>query len=232
MIPQAGGEKRRSKPRQGCDSVRPMEPSLAQAPPPASQDPEEAALVAALRAGDGAAYEKVVRAYGGRMLKVAQRLLKNREEARDAVQDAMVSAFKGIRSFDHGSRLYTWLHRITINTSLKRIRTLSREPEQSIEPLLPRYKDNGDRLQWARPFSEPMDLAMERAEKRAMVRQCIDRLPDTYRTVLILRDIEGLDTAETARALDATENAVKIRLHRARAALRELLEQRFTKGAP
>jgi RNA polymerase sigma-70 factor (ECF subfamily) len=185
--------------------------------------PDEAALVAALRAGDGVAYETVVRTCGGPMLALAGRILRNDEDARDAVQDAFLSAFKGLDRFDGRSKLLTWLHRITLNAALMKLRSRRHKPERSIEDLLPHFTD--DEHQIDRPALWPEQAAdvAQRRELRATVRGCIDRLPEAYRTVLLLRDIEGLDTDETARLLGANNAVVKTRLHRARQALRTLL---------
>jgi len=106
-----------------------------------------------------------------------------------------------------------------------RLRNRTRRPEVSIDELLPKFVDDGGHIdeprEWRSP--EPLD-ALERRETRELVRGLIDELPTDYRTVLLLRDIEGLDTKETAEVLGVTPNAAKIRLHRARLALRTLLD--------
>lgn len=188
---------------------------------------DDDALVARLRSGDDEAFELVVRTYSGRLLAVARRILGNDEDGRDAVQDALLSAFRSLERFEGGSLLSTWLHRITVNAALMKLRTRRRKPEESIENLLPVYKDDGHHQEAFSSWSEPVDVAMTRAEHRAAVRRCIDQLPDSYRTVLLLRDIEELDTEEAARMLGISGNAVKIRLHRARQALRTLLAPHF-----
>ncbi len=185
--------------------------------------PGEAALVAALQAGDGAAFETVVRTCGGPMLTVAGRILRNDEDARDAVQDAFLSAFKGLAQFDGRSKLLTWLHRITLNAALAKLRTRRRKPERSIEDLLPHFTDDEHQIDRPAAWPEQAGDIAERHELRGIIRGCIDRLPEAYRTVLLLRDIEGLDTDETARLLDTNNAVVKTRLHRARQALRSLL---------
>src|SRR5438132_11627990 len=98
---------------------------------------EEAALVAELRAGDEPAFERMVRLYSPRMLAAARRILGNEEDARDAVQDAFISAFKAMTSFEGESRLATWLHRIGINAALMRLRSRQRKNERPISELLP-----------------------------------------------------------------------------------------------
>ncbi|HLF55736.1 MAG TPA: sigma-70 family RNA polymerase sigma factor, partial [Thermoanaerobaculia bacterium] len=124
------------------------------------------------------------------------------------------------------SRISTWLHRIVVNAALMRIRSRKARPEETIEPLLPTFLDDGHSTVFFHPWQESADEMLVRAETLARVRAAIDRLPEAYRTVLLLRDIEELDTAEVAEMLGVTPNAVKIRLHRARQALRTLLDPR------
>jgi RNA polymerase sigma-70 factor (ECF subfamily) len=194
-------------------------------------DVEEAALVGSLRAGDAAAYETLVRTYGGRLLAVTRRLLRNDEDARDALQDTFISAFRALPAFEEGSLLSTWLHRIAVNAALMKLRTRRRHPEDSIEDLLPKFIEDGHREDGhngnpTKPWKEPEGL-LQRQETRALVRECINRLPEAYRIVLLLRDIEELDTEEAAQLIGVSPNAVKIRLHRARQALRTLLDPHF-----
>ena len=140
-------------------------------------------------------------------------------------------AFRGIARFEGGARLSTWLHRIVINTCLMRLRSRGRRPEESIEELLPRFYEDGHRIDPGSAWrSEGVD-PLESRETRALVRASIDRLPDIYRNVLLLRDIEGLSTEEAARMLDVKVDTVKVRLHRARQALRTLLDPHFAGGA-
>ena len=192
---------------------------------------DEASLVAQLRAGDEAAFEQVVRAYGGRLLAVARRIVGSDEDARDVVQDAFLNAFRSLDRFEGNAKLSTWLHRIVVNAALMRLRTRKRKPEQSIETLLPGFLEDGHHEERFTSWDEPVDKIMERAENRDLVRKQIDALPEGYRTVLVLRDIEGLDTEETANVLGLSVNATKIRLHRARQALRTLLAPHFRSAA-
>ena len=173
---------------------------------------------------DETAFAELLRRHGGRMLAVARRLLRDEEEARDAVQEAFVAAFRGLARFDGHSLLGTWLHRIVVNAALMRLRRRKARPEEPIEPLLPRFLSDGHQADPAAPWQEDAESLLARAETRAQVRAAIDRLPESYRTVLLLRDLEELDTAEVAGMLGITPNAVKIRLHRARQALRGLLD--------
>jgi RNA polymerase sigma-70 factor (ECF subfamily) len=189
---------------------------------------DETSFLAQLRGGDQAAYEKLVREHSGRMLAVAKRILRSDDDARDAVQDAFLQAFRGIERFAGDARLGTWLHRIVVNASLMKLRARRRKPEASIDELLPRFQEDGHRVDpgpaWRTLEADPA----EARQLRERVRAGIDRLPEIYRTALLLRDIEGLDTAETAAALGITPETLKMRLHRGRQALRSLLNPFYT----
>lgn len=186
----------------------------------------DAALVAGLRAGSADAFETLVRRYGGQLLRLARRFLNNEEDARDALQDAMLAVHRSIASFEGTAMLSTWLHRIVVNACLMRLRTKRRRPEETdIEPLLPSFIEDGHQSAPSVPWSESAESLLEREETRTLVRSAIEQLPDAYRIVLVLRDIEEKSTEETAAILGVTRNAVKIRLHRARQALRTLLDR-------
>lgn len=191
---------------------------------------DEAALVAGLRARQPEAFETLVRAYSPRLLAVGRRMLGNDEDARDVLQDAMLSAYRSIDRFEAQAKVSTWLHRIVVNAALMKLRTRRRRPEESLDPLLPTFRDDGHYREEIGGWVEPSDRAIERDETRRLVREAIRNLPETYREVVVLRDIEEQDTASTARALGITPNAVKIRLHRARQALRTQLDQHLRRG--
>jgi RNA polymerase sigma-70 factor, ECF subfamily len=191
----------------------------------------EQAFVARLKAGDDAAYEELVRTRGGHLLAVARRMLRDEEAARDAVQDAFLSAFRSIQRFDGNAQLSTWLHRIVVNAALMRIRSRQRRPEQSIEPMLPRFADDGHHEEPVVSWAESGGDALEVEQTRALMRAGIDELPERHRAVLVMRDIEGLSTREVADLLGSTENAVKLRLHRARQALAVIIKARLSAPA-
>lgn len=197
----------------------------------AQEAADSAELAARLRSGDPAAFEMVVRLHGGMLLAVARRILGHEQDARDAVQDALLSAYRGRASYDGAAQLSTWLYRIAVNAALMKLRSRKRKPERSIGELLPRFLADGHQEEPAVAWTE--DAAeLERAETRQAVREAIAELPETYRTVLLMRDIEELDTLATAQALGVTEGVVKTRLHRARLALRTILDARFREVRP
>lgn len=194
-----------------------------------AQRPDESGLIEGLRRGDEEAFEELVRSQMGRMLAVARRFLPE-EDARDAVQDALLNVTKSIGSFRGNARLSTWLHRIVVNAALMRIRTRKRKPEDSIEDLLPRFLEDGHQAEPAAPWRESALELLERDEVRQTVRASIQELPEDYRAVLLLRDVEERDTQETAQLLSISPGNVKVRLHRARQALRGLLDPEFRDG--
>jgi RNA polymerase sigma-70 factor (ECF subfamily) len=181
-------------------------------------------LLERMRAGDEGAFKECVRAYSPRLLAVARRILGNEEEAQDALQDGFLSAFKNIGTFEGRAELGTWLHRIIVNAALIRLRRRRRHPERSIEDLLPHFGEGEHQLIPPVPWKDTPGTLVSRDETRDLVRRCIDQLPESYRTVLMCRDIERMDTEETARMLDISQGVVKTRLHRARQALRTLLD--------
>lgn len=193
--------------------------------------PDEATLLERLRAGEDTAYEELVRLYGPRLLAVARRFLRSEDDAQDAVQDAFLNAFRSIDSFEGQARISTWLHRIVVNASLMKLRTRRRKPEQSIEELLPNFLEDGHMTNLAAPWRKAGEDEVEIAQLRGLLLQKAQQLPDSFRNVLLLRDIEGLDTEEAAQLLEISTAAVKTRLHRARLALRELLDPHLRRVA-
>ncbi len=191
---------------------------------PVSSTTSDAELVAQLRSGEAQAFETLVRVHTAPLLRTARRYLRAEEDARDAVQEAFISAFRSIAKFEANAQISTWLHRIVINACLMKLRTQRRHPEDDIELLLPRFTEDGHQVEPSVAWNDPADVILERAELRQVVRDAIDKLPETYRVVLLLRDIEEMSTDEAAQTLDITANALKIRLHRARQALRTLLD--------
>jgi len=197
----------------------------------AAVDDADARFVERLKAGDDGAFDELVRVAGGRLLAVARRMLPREEDAQDAVQEAFLCAFRSLDRFDGRSRLTTWLHRIVVNACLMKLRSQRRRPERPIGDLLPKFLEDGHQRNPSRPWKPDDECGIEREEVRALVRARIEELPEPYRVVLLLRDIEELDTDETAHVLGISGAAVKTRLHRARQALRGLLDPHFAEDA-
>lgn len=187
----------------------------------------ERTLVGRLKTGDDAAYESIVRHHAPALLATCRRILRNDEDARDAVQETFLSAFRSIGTFEGQARVYTWLHRIAVNACLMKLRSRRSRPEESLEGLLPRFLEEGHHVVHPPAWCDRADRLLQRREEREHVRACVDALPESHRLVIVLRDVEEMTTEETARTLGMTEGAVKTRLHRARQALRTLLEARY-----
>ena len=173
---------------------------------------------------DSTLSEDMVRNNIGWMIAVAQRLLTDRALAEDAVQEAFVAAFRSYHKFENRSSLKTWLHRITVNAALMKLRKIKRLSEQAIDEFLPEFDQYDCRIE--APWSNIVSIEdiIENEQTQAQVHTAIDKLPDAYRNVLLLRDIEGYDTGEVAELLALSESNVKVRLHRARTALKKLIE--------
>jgi RNA polymerase sigma-70 factor, ECF subfamily len=182
---------------------------------------DEAALTDALLAGDKHACACMVKRHGSQMYAVALRIMGDPDEAEDVVQEAFISACGKMTSFEGRSKLSTWLYRITTNAALMRLRkrrddTVSLDEPQTTDEgdLLPRQLGDWD----IDPSRQALSL-----ELRQVMEAAVESLPPSLRVAFVLRDIQGLNTQEAAEALDITESALKVRLHRARLALRERL---------
>ncbi|MEH6547342.1 MAG: sigma-70 family RNA polymerase sigma factor [Sneathiella sp.] len=183
--------------------------------------------VAALIKHDAAETTRFVNANVAWMLSVARRILRDQTLAEDAVQMAFVNIFKSLESFDGRSQLKTWMHRIVINQALMILRKDRHMKTTSIDELLPVFDGNGCRIEdnWT-TFITP-EILLQKSQTKIQITEQIDRLPEKYRTVLVLRDIEEFSTAEVAVSMGMTEANVKVTLHRARATLKILLEPLF-----
>ena len=168
--------------------------------------------------------EELVRSNIHWMLALAERLLRDRGLAEDVVQESFIRAFRGLAEFEGRSSLQSWLHRITVNTAISKLRQLKRLAEQSIDEHLPEFDRFDCRIEMPWSHLASVDEVMESEDVRRSVKGSIDELPESYRIVLQLRDIEGYDTAEVASLLEISKSNVKVRLHRARSALKKLLE--------
>ena len=183
------------------------------------------ALVERVRAGDVAAYDELVHKYERQVFRIAQHITQNREDAEDVMQDAFVKAFEKLDQFQGNSKFYTWLVRIAVNESLMRLRKRRTGKMVSMddEILTEEGSVPRDFADWA-PNPEQNYSQSELAE---ILRKTIQGLPQGFRVVFVLRDVDGLSTEETAQTLGLSIPAVKSRLLRARLQLRERLSRYF-----
>lgn len=177
-----------------------------------------------LENGDDKAFRKIVEEHSGWMFMLAKRFTNCDADAADCVQESFTIVLKKISDFEGRSSLKTWLHKIVVNQALMKIRKKSNLREQSLDQYLPAYDRNGLHIGPVRISDAPVETLVSQKEIAAKVRLAIAELPDIFRAILILRDLEGYSTIETAQLLHIEEGAVRTRLHRARHALKKVLE--------
>jgi RNA polymerase sigma-70 factor (ECF subfamily) len=193
--------------------------------PPVVSDEE---LVARARAKDFAAFEELVDRYEDKIFRLAFRFVRNETEAKEILQDTFLLVWRKLDTFKGDSQFGSWLYRVATNAALMRLRAQRRHPEISTEELPVDYLDNYGQLpatgeNWAkRPDDE-----LQSDELRRRIQKSVDELPEIYRTVFLIRDVEGLSTEETAEVLQISIPTVKTRLHRARLALRDAITRYF-----
>ncbi len=188
---------------------------------------DESVLVNAARKGDIAAFEQLVRRYDRNVFRIAQHITQNREDAEDVVQDAFLKAYQNLNQFQGQSKFYTWLVRIAVNEALMRLRRRRPERMVSLDEDVKTEEDSMPRE--IADWSPNPEQQYNQAELKDILQRTIQGLPAGFRTVFVLRDVEGLSTEETAEALGLSIPAVKSRLLRARLQLRERLNKFFKK---
>ncbi len=196
---------------------------------PLLSDPpsEELVLVRAAKSGDDGAFNELVRRYDRNVFRIAQHITQNREDAEDVVQDAFLKAYTNLQQFQEQSKFYTWLVRIAVNEALMKLRRRRPERTVSLDEEIQVGEDSVPRE--VADWSPNPEQNYNQAELREILTKTIQGLPSGFRTVFVLRDVEGLSTEETADALELSIPAVKSRLLRARLQLRERLNRFFAK---
>lgn len=182
------------------------------------------ALVQGLIERDCQAIEQLMKHHQGWMQALAKRMLSDEALAEDCVQESLISAINKIQSYEGPSTFNSWLKRIVINNCLMKLRQQNRRNEVNIDDLMPLFDQNECRLEPHWSEIKTPEVILREYQNTEQVLNCIEQLPSVYRVVLLLRDIEELNTREVAKMLDCTEGTVKVRLHRARCALKKLLE--------
>jgi RNA polymerase sigma-70 factor (ECF subfamily) len=193
--------------------------------------PTDLELVARLRQGDASALEVLMDRHSDRAYRIAFGITGNSADAEEAVQDAFLALYQKAESFEGRSSLGTWLYRVVTNAALMKRRGRRWTAEVSLEDQLPRFGEDGSRSgdmsYLVADWSPSPEAELLSQETRAILERAIDGLPETYRTVLVLRDVEGLSSEAVAEVLEESVAAIKSRLHRARMALREELTRHF-----
>jgi len=203
-----------------CSSIRMSSPPI----PIAAPDPD-APLVSLAKQGDREAFTKLVTKYSGKIFRLAQHITRNDEDAEDVLQEAFMKAYTHLDSFAGTSKFYTWIVRVAVNESLMKLRKRKSDKLVSLdEPV-----DTGEEevVREIAVWEETPESKYAQEELRGILNSAVDELEPIYRTVFLLRDVEGLSTEETAETLTISVPAVKSRLLRARLQLREKLTRLF-----
>jgi RNA polymerase sigma-70 factor (ECF subfamily) len=195
---------------------------------------EEATLIDRLRGGDTTALEELMERFAPRVYRLAYGITHNEADAEEIVQDVFLNLFRKIDGFEGRAALGTWIYRISVNAALIKRRGKRVELEVLLEDHLPTFREDGhregDRTMLLADWSQTPEEELLSAETRRAVRRMIASLPDPYRVVLLLRDLEGLSSEESAEILGESVASVKSRLHRARMALREQVTRSLELG--
>jgi RNA polymerase sigma-70 factor (ECF subfamily) len=185
----------------------------------------ELAFVQAAKKGDLEAFSQLVKRYDRNVFRIAQHITHNEEDAQDVVQDAFLKAYQNLDQFQGNSKFYTWLVRIAVNEALMKLRRRRTDRTVSIDEDV--ETEEGSMPREVADWSPNPEQLYRQSELSDILKKTIQGLPQGFRTVFVLRDVEGLSTEETAEMLGLSIPAVKSRLLRARLQLRERLAKYF-----
>lgn len=181
-------------------------------------------LIEQIREGSIEAFEELVSRYESTVYNLALRLTRNQEDAEEVLQDVFLTIFTKVKGFEGKSAFSSWLYRVIVNSSFMKLR----KRRSSLVVPIDDQDDNGrNKLENEGSPEEPLDDQLQNRMLRKVLSGAIDKLPDQYRAVFVLRDVEGLSNTEVGKVLDITVPAVKSRLHRARLMLRRKLHRMF-----
>lgn len=177
-----------------------------------------------------AAFAELFRRYGEKVYRLVFRILHNREDAEDAVQEVFLNIFRKIDTFRGDASLSSWIYRIAANTAFMKIRQRKSRPTLSLELPPDWFEEDGRYVREVVDFSQQADQLARNHELRSLLIAAVNMLPDSFRLVFFMKDIEGMSNQQIANALGLSVAAVKSRLHRARLQLREQLHA-FVQGS-
>jgi RNA polymerase sigma-70 factor (ECF subfamily) len=191
-------------------------------------------LVARARVKDEAAFEELVSRYEDKLYRLAMRFVRNETDAQEILQEAFLSAWRNLPTFEGRAQFGSWMYRVTVNEALMLLRSRNRHPEVTVDDVEPTalndaVAESGQTLRGGADWSQRADEQLQSQEMRKHIQDSVDALPEGLRTVFLLRDVEELSTEDTAEMLGLSVPAVKTRLHRARLALRVAIGRYFEK---
>ena len=195
-------------------------------------DVADEVLVERARAKDEPAFEELVNRYENKLYRLAMRFVRNETDAQEILQDAFLSAWRNLPSFEGRAQFGSWMYRVTVNAALMLLRSRNRHPEVTVDDIEPTVlndavAESGQLMRANSDWSQRPDEQLQSEEMRAHIQTSVNALPDGLRTVFLLRDVEEMSTEDTAEMLGLSVPAVKTRLHRARLALREAIGRYF-----
>jgi len=169
-------------------------------------------------------FEELLERYGSKVLNLALRITRCQEDAEEILQEVFITVLTKVHSFEHKAQFSSWLYRVTMNASFMKIRTRNRRRSVSLEDVEPTIKQN-----WVGNRTElyDIDFMSSRHELRSAIQKAVDHLPEEYRAIFILRDIDGLSNEAVSRILQLSVPAVKSRLHRSRLIMRQELKSHY-----
>ena len=191
---------------------------------------EDQKLVQALQRGEPGAVEALLDRYGGWIYRVARRLLNDPRDVEEVTQDVLLAVVRKAQTFKGEAAFSSWLYRIAVNAAYQRLRAKRARPEVSLEPFLRVFDDEGRYIEPVVDWSGKLNDPAVAEETRAAIERSLSRLPEEYRVVIQLHDVEELPNEEVAATLGLTVAAVKSRVHRARLFLRQELAHLFSPG--
>ena len=174
------------------------------------KDAEET-LVREIQGGDLEAYDRLAEIYEKKIYSLSLNLTRNQMDAQDVTQEVLLTLFRKIKMFQGKSAFSSWVYRITLNASYMKLRSKKKEPNISIEDLMPSFNGAGFQYEKIQDWSENTESLMFQKETRNIIKKAVDHLPEKEKVVFLLRDVEGLSTEKTGEVLDLTVPAVKSR---------------------
>jgi RNA polymerase sigma-70 factor (ECF subfamily) len=184
----------------------------------------DAELVKGVLKREESCFEELLERYGSKVLNLAMRITRSQEDAEEILQDVFITVFTKLGSFEHKAQFSSWLYRVTMNSSFMKIRARNRRRTVSIDEIEPTTRQN-----WVGNRTEmfDVDLMSSRHELREAIQSAVEKLPDEYRAIFVLRDIDGLSNEAVSQVLQLSVPAVKSRLHRSRLLMREQLKSHY-----
>jgi RNA polymerase sigma-70 factor (ECF subfamily) len=184
----------------------------------------DAELVKGVLSKDESCFEELIQRYGSKVLNLAMRITRNQEDSEEVLQDVFITVFTKLASFEHKAMFSSWLYRVTTNSSFMKIRARNRRRTVSLEDVEPSIRQN-----WVGNRRELFDLdtMSSKHELREAIQSAVHELPDEYRAIFVLRDIDGLSNEAVSQVLQLSVPAVKSRLHRSRLLIRKRLKPHY-----